>query len=994
MPLSTPHEVLRPEEPQEIIRKLRESQTEIEGYYQNAPVGLCVLDRQLRYRRINEILAEIDGIPVAEHLGKTLREVVPDVADKAEKVLRRVFETGEPFLGIEGRGELIGDTGVRRRWLASCFPIKNTKGEVMEVTVMAQDITERMQAEAAAARYRLISQYARDPLLLVEMNGELVEANQAAVKLYGYTREELLKLNIKDLRQSDDPETVEQQMLKASAEGLLFEALHTRKDGSRVPVEVSSRGVMVEGQLMLLSVIRDITARKQVEQALQESEMRLARTQAIAHLGSWEHDLTCNHLIWSAEVFRIFGLQPEEFNGMYEGFLVLVHPEDRVKVDSFYCDSLHQGLPRYEVEHRIVRTATEEVRWVHERWQHVRDASGKVVRALGMVQDITERKRAEERRNITLELLNLANSCNSKREFVQSAVDLLLLRSSCDAVGIRLREGDDYPYFEARGFTPEFIAAENSLCARHPSGCARYDASGEVILECICGCVLRNQPDFAEYRTEHGSFWTSDARGFADSLSGTALSQLRGRCLTAGFQSIALIPLGRKENRIGLLQLECRPKGHFTPDIIAFWERLAGKLSVAIIEFQAKETLQKAHEELEQRVAERTDELNRANRALLTLNACNEAIAQASTESELLTKICQIIREMRGVKMVWVGFAEHDEQKTVRPVSFAGAERSDMENAGITWANEPRGRGPTGTAIRTQKVVVCPDIASEPDLAPWQTQQLQRGYAALIALPLIWRDDCLGALSIFSGQLNAFNSHEVNLLKQLARDVAFGIVNLRARVGHERLQKELLGISEREKHIISQELHDGLCQNLAGTAFMSSVLRNRLEGTPGPDAKLAKDICELLCTTVNEARNLSHGLHPVGPEGEGLMNALSQLASTVRNLFHIQCTFRCPEQVFIENETVSTHFFRITQEAINNARKHGEADRVSISLCKTPKGLTLTVRDNGVGMPVKIPKKSGMGLGIMKHRAAAIGATLKVTRGTRGGTVVTCNLPC
>jgi len=343
--------------------------------------------------------------------------------------------------------------------------------------------------------------------------------------------------------------------------------------------------------------------------------------------------------------------------------------------------------------------------------------------------------------------------------------------------------------------------------------------------------------------------------------------------------------------------------------------------------------------------------------------------------------------------MAWVGFAENDEQKSVRPVAYAGAKKADMDSAGITWADEPRGRGPTGTAIRTREVVVCQDMSQNPGLAPWRTKQLRHGYAALIALPLVWKEECLGALSIFSGRLNAFNAQEVALLEQLALDVSNGIVALRTRSAHEQLQQELLGTSEREKQLIAQELHDGLCQNLAGTAFMSSTLQFRLAKNKEPNAKLAGEICSLLSTAVNEARNLSHGLHPVGPEGEGLMNALSQLAGTVRNLFHIQCTFRCPEPVLLENETISTHLFRITQEALNNARKHGEADRVVIGLRKIHGGLTLTIRDNGIGIPAKLPRRSGMGLGIMKHRAAEIGATLSVRRGSKCGTVVTCTVP-
>jgi signal transduction histidine kinase len=119
------------------------------------------------------------------------------------------------------------------------------------------------------------------------------------------------------------------------------------------------------------------------------------------------------------------------------------------------------------------------------------------------------------------------------------------------------------------------------------------------------------------------------------------------------------------------------------------------------------------------------------------------------------------------------------------------------------------------------------------------------------------------------------------------------------------------------------------------------------------------------------------------------MNTLAQLAETVRNLFHIQCTFRCPEPVVVENDKVSEQLFHITQEAVDNARKHGDAERVTISLRNTPGGLTLTIRDNGVGIPGEM---SNQGLEIMNYRAAEIGATLSVHRADKSGTLVTCRL--
>jgi PAS domain S-box-containing protein len=123
---------------------------------------------------------------------------------------------------------------------------------------------------------------------------------------------------------------------------------------------------------------------------------RLNRAQQIAHLGSWELDLVHNRLTWSDEVYRIFGLQPQEFGATYEAFLEAVHPDDRAAVNRAYSDSLSEGKSSYEITHRVVRKGAGEIRWVHEKCEHQRDETGRIVRSIGMVQDITERKRAEE----------------------------------------------------------------------------------------------------------------------------------------------------------------------------------------------------------------------------------------------------------------------------------------------------------------------------------------------------------------------------------------------------------------------------------------------------------------------------------------------------------------------------------------------------------------------------------------------------------------------
>jgi PAS domain S-box-containing protein len=144
-----------------------------------------------------------------------------------------------------------------------------------------------------------------------------------------------------------------------------------------------------------VKLVRILAERESLMHSLGESEQRLARAQEIAHLGSWELDLVNNDLTWSDEVYRIFGLQPQEFGATYEAFLEAVHPEDRTAIDAAYSGSLREGRDTYEIEHRVVRKATGEIRYVHEKCEHFRDDTGRIIRSMGMVHDITERKQAE-----------------------------------------------------------------------------------------------------------------------------------------------------------------------------------------------------------------------------------------------------------------------------------------------------------------------------------------------------------------------------------------------------------------------------------------------------------------------------------------------------------------------------------------------------------------------------------------------------------------------
>lgn len=174
-------------------------------------------------------------------------------------------------------------------------------------------------------------------------------------------------------------------------------------------------------------------------------------------------------------------------------------------------------------------------------------------------------------------------------------------------------------------------------------------------------------------------------------------------------------------------------------------------------------------------------ELLRSNRALRTLTECDQALVRAVDEEALLDDVCRILVEHGGYRMAWVGYAEEDEAKTVRPMARAGEENGYLETIRVTWDESEFGRGPTGTAIRTGAPSIARDISTEPAFAPWREEALKRGYASSIALPLKAEAKAFGSLNIYASAPDAFDTEEVRLLNELAEDLAYGVAALRNR---------------------------------------------------------------------------------------------------------------------------------------------------------------------------------------------------------------------
>jgi two-component system sensor kinase FixL len=209
----------------------------------------------------------------------------------------------------------------------------------------------------------------------------------------------------------------------------------------------------------------------------------------------------------------------------------------------------------------------------------------------------------------------------------------------------------------------------------------------------------------------------------------------------------------------------------------------------------------------------------------------------------------------------------------------------------------------------------------------------------------------------------------------------------------KRLERELLAIREKEQKLIGREMHDSMGQMLTGIAVKSKGLELKLKSKSLHESADAAQICELANEAIAQTRRLARMLYPVDIETGGLMSALQGLVSSTKDLLKISCQLKCNNAVPIRDPVKAQHLYRIAQEAITNAARHGKAKNIRIHLASARGKTTLKVANDGKDFPRILAKKKGIGLKIMKYRAKTIGGMLDVDRGRKGGTIVTCTLP-
>jgi two-component system sensor kinase FixL len=286
------------------------------------------------------------------------------------------------------------------------------------------------------------------------------------------------------------------------------------------------------------------------------------------------------------------------------------------------------------------------------------------------------------------------------------------------------------------------------------------------------------------------------------------------------------------------------------------------------------------------------------------------------------------------------------------------------------------------------------------------TEALKMNICQLV--PKNGRDEVL-ALMIHLRKGEAAQSFETRRLTKDGRliDVWITITTLADREGNlaavatterditerKRLERELLAIREKEQRLIGREMHDSMGQILTGIAIKSKGLEIKLKSKSLHESADAAEICELANEAIAQTRRLARMLYPVDIETGGLVSALQGLASNTKDLLKISCQLKCNNAIPIQDPVTARHLYRIAQEAITNAARHGKAKNIRIELASARDRSTLKVVNDGKDFPRILAKKKGIGLKIMEYRAKMIGGMLDVGRGRKGGTIITCRFP-
>lgn len=375
-------------------QQLEEKFAELELVYRLSPVGLCFVDTELKFVRINDVLAAINGPPVAAHIGKTLRSVLPEIADVLEPLYRGVLETGDPVLNVEITRPSSDGSSELRHYIASYFFVPDHSGKALGVCAVVQDITDQKHAAEQLRLKELAIRSAVTGICFTDLDGRVTDANPAFIHMWrAQSVDQLRGMPVTSL--GIDPEKVQKILDAIRVHGTWEgEDVARRLDGSSILIRMSGT-LLVDGDgqpVSLMATFRDITEQKRGEDLLRKNEERFQRLLSSLDDVVWSATPDGQYLYLNQSAEAVYGMPVESCMANPNFWLDSIVPEDRSIAEQSSTRLFKNGAS--EVEYRILRPDGG-IRWLFDRKYLVRNENG-VVSIGGIATDITERKRIEE----------------------------------------------------------------------------------------------------------------------------------------------------------------------------------------------------------------------------------------------------------------------------------------------------------------------------------------------------------------------------------------------------------------------------------------------------------------------------------------------------------------------------------------------------------------------------------------------------------------------
>ncbi|MGD1074883.1 MAG: PAS domain S-box protein [Thermodesulfovibrionales bacterium] len=567
--------------------------------------AIFMLDPEGRVETWNVGAERLKGYKAEEIIGEHFsRFYTPEdiVGNKPEKELKKALEVGQ----AEEEGWRVRKDGSTFWASVLITALRDENRILIGFAKVTRDITERKKAEEAVSR----SQKTFSELVERAPFGIYVVDSQFRIAQMNVGSQNGAFLNVRPVIGRDFAEAMHILWPEPVAAEIIAVFRHTLDTGEpyysprfinpRYDIEIVEsyewelhRMILSDGQYGVICYYFDSTSLREAEEALRKSEERF---RALVTASS---DVVYRMSPDWREMYHLAGRDfiPDTATADSNWLHKYIHPDDQPYVMAVINESI-RIKSIFELEHRVLRVDGS-LGWTFSRAVPLLDVNGEIVEWFGAASDVTERKRAEWAQETAVEFLRLVNESRNTLELIRAATAFFQERAGVDAVGIRLREKHDYPYFETRGFSAEFVLAESRLCACDKDGQPILDSAGNPALDCMCGNVICGRFDPSKpFFTKRGNFWSNSTSSLLSTTTDKdRQAKTRNRCNGEGYESVALIGLILGDERLGLLQLNDRRKDRFTPESLALWERLADYLAIALAKFRTDEDLQKSEEQ-------------------------------------------------------------------------------------------------------------------------------------------------------------------------------------------------------------------------------------------------------------------------------------------------------------------------------------------------------------------------------------------------------------